>query len=125
MKAHSYSTARRTLATALFVALLGSAAAAQPTADGTADGDYAADFERAHAAYERNHWHEAYAAFAALADRGHAESARIALQMVRRGPALYGSTFHAGDEQLRRWAWLVSCTGGSNEPACSLAQRAP
>lgn len=121
MNAHPYSAARRTLATALFVALLGGAAVAQPSAENA----NAADVELAHAAYERNHWHEAYAAFAALADRGHAESARIALQMVRRGPALYGSTFHAGDEQLRRWAWLVSCTGGSNEPACSLAQRAP
>ena len=121
MNSHSCFAARRSLATALFVALLGGAAVAQPATD-NAD---AAAVDLAHAAYERNHWHQAYGAFAALADRGHAESARIALQMVRRGPALYGTAFRAGDEQLRRWAWLLSCPGGSSDAACSVAKRTP
>lgn len=84
----------------LVLALMAGTASAQP--EGIADADQA--FDAAMAAYERNHWEAAYVAFAALADRGHAASGRIALQMWRHGPALYGQSFTVQTVQLRRWA---------------------
>ena len=47
---------------AVLLSLLTSAAGAQPAADSARD----AAFEAAQASYERNHWPEAYAGFAAL-----------------------------------------------------------
>ena len=49
----------------------------------------------------------AYASFAALADAGHAPSAQIALLMVRRGTALFGSDGFATPAQQMRWNALV------------------
>jgi hypothetical protein len=63
-------------------------------------------FDNALQAYEHNHWQTAYAGFAALADSGHAESARIALQMRRHGPALYLCEFDASAQQLAHWSRL-------------------
>lgn len=74
----------------------------------TPEGDSA--FEAAMQAYERNHWQAAYAAFAALADAGHAESARIAMQMWRHGPTLYGIPFVAEPRQMESWSRLRNCT---------------
>ncbi|MEP7282486.1 MAG: hypothetical protein ABI696_10955 [Rubrivivax sp.] len=53
--------------------------------------------------YERCHWAEAYAALRRLADQGHAEAARVALQMRRYGPALYGQAFEASPDEAQRW----------------------
>ena len=50
-------------------------------------------FDDALLAYERNHWPEAYAAFTALADSGRVQSARVAAQLHRSGPRLYGMRF--------------------------------
>lgn len=71
-------------------------------------------FEQAHAQYEAGHWAAAYAAFAALADGGHREAARIALQMRQFGPLLYRQAFMAGPQQLRRWR---AALGVGNQPA--------
>lgn len=60
-------------------------------------------FDQAQLHYEAGHYGPAYAAFAALADCGHREAARIALQMRQFGPALYGTAFMAGPRQLQRW----------------------
>lgn len=49
----------------------------------------------------------AYASFAALADAGHAPSAQVALLMLRRGPALFGSDWFATPAQQMRWNALV------------------
>jgi hypothetical protein len=68
-------------------------------------------FDNATQAYEHNHWQTAYAGFAALADSGHAESARIALQMRRHGPALYLREFDASAQQLAHWSRLRMAAG--------------
>jgi hypothetical protein len=98
-------TMRRIVTVAALVALLPLAAAAQPTS--------AAGHERAYAAaqaeYEVGHYAAAFTAFAALADAGHVESARIAMQMHRHGPGLYQMRFAAGPKQIGRWTALVSC----------------
>lgn len=60
-------------------------------------------------AYERNHWGAAYIAFAELADRGHPEAARIALQMLRYGSTLYRASFVASAQQVDRWWRLCGC----------------
>lgn len=65
-------------------------------------------FDDALLAYERNHWPEAYAAFTALADSGHVQSARVAAQMHRWGPRLYGMRFAATTAQLALWQRLAA-----------------
>jgi hypothetical protein len=67
----------------------------------------AALFEQGQAHYEAGRYAQAYALFARLADEGHAEAARIALQMRQWGPRLYGTTFTAGPKQLERWRALL------------------
>jgi hypothetical protein len=86
----------------------------------------APSFGSAMAAYERNHWDQAYAAFIALADQGDAEAARIALQMWRHGPALYQRAFAANAHQVARWSRVWRC-GGADAPAraCQLALQQP
>ncbi len=54
--------------------------------------------------YETNHWPQAYAALAALADQGHPEAQRISLLMWRHGVALYGTSFSATAAQRQQWA---------------------
>lgn len=98
-------TLRHIVASAALIALLPLAATAQPTT--------AADHERAYAAaqaeYEIGHYAAAFTAFAALADAGHVESARVAMQMHRYGPGLYQKRFAAGPMQIGRWMARVSC----------------
>lgn len=97
-KAHRPSAPALVLAAALAI-VCGTSARADPP-------DMARQFETAMERYERNHWVEAYAQLALLADLGHAESARIASQMLTYGPALYGTHFTATPIQSRRWAML-------------------
>jgi hypothetical protein len=99
---------------AVVLPLLAGAALADPVTETEAA------FENARTAYECSHWHQAYTAYAALADRGQAEAARIALQMWRQGPRLYGTTFAIDDAQAQRWARLVKCPGGGLD--CPTAQ---
>ena len=65
-------------------------------------------FDDALLAYERNHWPEAYAAFTALADSGHVQSARVAAQMHRWGPRPYGMRFAGTTAQLALWQRLAA-----------------
>ncbi|MFO1273135.1 MAG: hypothetical protein U1F50_15910 [Rubrivivax sp.] len=94
MHANPNRPARRARAALLALLLAGAAAAAQEPAP---------SFEQAMLAYERSHWAEAYAGFAQLADRGHPEAARLALQMWTWGPRLYGTRFAASTPQVERW----------------------
>lgn len=104
------------------LALLAGAESAR-SADGV---DSAQAFETAMAAYERNHWYAAYTAFGTLADRGHPEAARIALQMWLYGPMLYTTSFVAPAQQLQRWSRVWShCSSDPTGGACLLAHRAP
>jgi len=82
-------------------------------------------FDAALVAYERNHWPEAYAGLSALADGGHPEAARMALQMRRYGPALYGREFFASAGQLEQWARSSGCAGVAAEDNCLRALAAP
>lgn len=118
-------TARRAFGIGLASMLLAGAALAQPAAGAMTDAAADSAFEAAQEAYERSQWAAAYDGFAALADRGHAEAARIALQMVRHGPALYGQAFSAGAQRLQRWSALAACAEGGAAGVCRLAQRAP
>lgn len=68
-----------------------------------------ARLQRAHAEYEAGHYEAAFADFAALADEGHCDAARIASQMARLGRALYPIAFQVDAERLQRWQRLVGC----------------
>jgi hypothetical protein len=56
-----------------------------------------------HAGYEHNHWALSFGRLVVLADQGHAEARRIALQMHHHGPRLYGMVFELAPD--RRSAW--------------------
>lgn len=86
-------------------ALLGLALLAGPWSPARA-GDEGDRFGQALAAYERCHWPQAYALLATLADEGHADAARLALQMVRHGTRLFGQRFEASAIQQARWLGL-------------------
>ena len=105
---------------AIVLALLAGTASAQ-TADAP---DSRQAFDAAMAAYERNHWDEAFAALVRLADRGHPEAARMALQMWRFGPKLYQTNFSASAVQVERWTQLWACGGDATSRACQLARQA-
>jgi hypothetical protein len=60
--------------------------------------------------YERCHWANAYAAARSLADQGHAEAARLALQMRRYGPTLFGQAFEASPEATQRWLRVAAAS---------------
>lgn len=74
---------------------------ASPTFERPAE--HAAALERARDDYEQGRWKAAYAAFAALADLGDGEAARVAWLMHRHGPALYLAALPATEAQRTRW----------------------
>lgn len=77
------------------------------------------------AAFETNHWVQSYEMLARLADGGHAEAARISVQMHRWGPRLYGRHFHARATQLANWRQLAWHPCSASAPAgCSMATHA-
>lgn len=76
---------------------LGRAQAAPPASPA------AATFEDARLLYAQHRWAGAYGRFAALADRGDARAAHIALFMLRYGPDLYQSAWSATLVQIERW----------------------
>lgn len=73
-------------------------------------------FESAHERYEQGHYDAAFDRFAALADDGHCEAARIARQMARYGNALYGLTFVVAPVRLERWRHLPGCPAAKPSP---------
>lgn len=106
------------------VALLLAAAALSAVSPARARAvDDAAAFDAALQHYEANHWAQAYAALARLADRGHPESARIALQMWIHGPRLYGVEFSASARQVERWAERWGCGGDATDGPCQSIAR--
>jgi hypothetical protein len=119
------NTFTRAIAAAAAAALLATTTLPATAAPCGAAG-IASRYDAAHVDYEIGHYAEAYAAFAQLADAGHPGAARIALQMRRFGPTLYGADFAASAEQVERWVRLatpsaVAAAGGS----CALASNAP
>ena len=77
-----------------------------------------AAFDAAMAAYERNHWTEAYQRMAALADQGHGRAVRMALDMRRHGRLLYGTDFPADSPRVQAWLRTVDCTPAIEPMAC-------
>jgi len=66
------------------------------------------------ASSEPNVWAEIYTTVSRLADSGSVSASRLALQMHRFGPTIYGMSFEASDWQLQRWQWQLEC--GRCEP---------
>lgn len=91
-------------------------AASQPTAAG---------FDQGLAMYEVGHYEPAFRLFARLADKGHPEAARLALQMWRYGPRLYRVAFTASASQVQHWETLWGCGGDATSLACQQALQAP
>jgi hypothetical protein len=63
-------------------------------------------------------WSEIYAAAARLADSGSVAASRLALQMYRFGPAIYGMSFDASAQQVQRWQRQIAC---GSEPCVNQA----
>jgi len=91
-------------ATAIALALACSLAPTLALSQTAAADPAASRFAAAMQHYETNHWPQAYAAMAALADQGHPEAQRVALLMWHHGRALYGTSFSATAAQRQRWA---------------------
>lgn len=89
------------LAVAVAAALVVAAGAA------SAEGDR---LEQARAEYDVGHYETAFATFAALADEGHCEAARIATDMARLGRTLYPVAFTVDTERLQRWQRTTGCS---------------
>lgn len=83
--------------------LCGNAAAATPVDAAR----FETVFNEAMELYSVGRWSAAYGRFAALADQGHAESARIALLMLRYGSRLYGRDWGASQPQINQWMALA------------------
>lgn len=107
------------LASGLSHAADNAAAIPQAAAERPAASPASAALERAHEHYEAGHWADAFEGFASLADCGHREAARIALQMRQFGPHLYGRVFMAGPRQLQRWRALVARDAAGNDVGCA------
>lgn len=88
---------------ALAASLLGSTVRAQVAAAGEPTGVAADTFQAAMVEYERCHWSEAWELLARTADGGDPQAARLALDMHRFGPSLFGRTFSVGEARLAAW----------------------
>ena len=54
-------------------------------------------------------WAEAFAVVTRLADTGSTAASRLALEMHRHGPTIYGTSFAASEQQLLRWQRQLAC----------------
>ena len=75
------------------------------------------DFDEARLLLERGHDAEAHRVLAQLADCGHREAARIALQMRQFGPQLYRMNVQVGPKQLGRWRALLAAPASPSSQA--------
>jgi hypothetical protein len=82
-----------------------SAGAQEPRAP---DADTTRGYDDAVHALTAQRYFAAYSRFAALADEGHAPSARLALALVSYRPSLSGPQWSATPAQLQRWSTLVA-----------------
>lgn len=76
-------------------------------------------FEQARAQLELGHYADAHRRFAQLADCGHREAARIAIEMRQFGPQVYGMSFSVGPRRLARWRALLAAPAPMPAPAGS------
>jgi hypothetical protein len=87
--------------------LFTSLAAGNPAATAASQGQEEL-LNQASTLYREGRWSGAYGRFAALADQGHLEAARIAMHMLRMGPVLYGTDWGASQPQIDLWSRLAS-----------------
>ena len=64
-------------------------------------------FVKAMNLYHAGHYHAAYGNLWQLADEGHADSARMALMMLKLGPTLYATQWAATSDQVEHWTTLA------------------
>ena len=88
------------------LAVPGAVGQTEPRIDDAGTGRTAGALDTAQQAYEEGRWEAACRQFAALADGGDAEAARIAWLMHRHGLPLYRSVLPASDAQRVRWQHL-------------------
>lgn len=108
VKALSIAAAGARVDAGLLLRFSGAARPGQPRArrGGPPDSMQAA-FDRAMVEYTRCHWKAAWEQLAHLADAAHPVAARLALDMHRFGPRLFGGAFHADTRRLVAWARCV------------------
>lgn len=90
----------------------------------TAGAPASPSFEQAQERLEQGHYADAHRLFALLADCGHRESARLALQMRQDGARRYGMNFTVGPKRLARWRSLLA-TPAATSPSAAAACRQP
>jgi hypothetical protein len=78
-------------------------------------------FEIAQMHHEAGRYVEAYALFAHLADCGHREAARLALQMRQLGAQIYGMDFEASPQRMVRWQGLLAADTDAGPGSCTAA----
>ncbi|TMH35975.1 MAG: hypothetical protein E6H58_02870 [Betaproteobacteria bacterium] len=88
------------MACSAFVLMSANVALAEPAAITVAP---VTDAAAATTPSERSVWADVFTGVAHRADAGSVEAARLALQMHRYGPVVYGISFEATARQLQRW----------------------
>lgn len=73
-------------------------------------------YDEAVSRFRSSDWADAYGRFMDLANKGDADAARITLFMLRYGPRLHGSYWHALPHEVRRWERLASSAAGRKSP---------
>lgn len=66
-------------------------------------------YEGAQSDYAIGHFQRAFTVFAALADEGHCDAARMAHEMLRFGPLLYAQRFDVPPDRAARWRAVAPC----------------
>ena len=77
----------------------------------TPGGEYTQSYEDAVQALSTQRYSAAYGRFAALADKGHAPSALMALAMLTYRPSMSNVQWSATAAQVQRWSSLVAHDG--------------
>lgn len=101
---HRLQRAGRATLQALTLGLSATATVVSAGAQAAAPPGVGSTLAEAMLAYEHNHWEQAFALLARMADEGQPEARRMALQMLRHGPRLYGMAFEVAP--ARRQAWM-------------------
>jgi hypothetical protein len=113
-----FSAGRRALLTAALACLGSAFAPAAPWPNLQTDGSDAALAAVPNPTWRG--WDEIYAWLGRRADAGERDAARLALEMHRAGPRVYGRDFRATPQQLQRW----QCRAQGVEPPCESPARA-
>lgn len=87
----------------MLAVLLSGAMASASMAQGQAPTTPQPTFDAALEAYEQGHYQQAYAMLVELAEQGHDEAMRMARDMWRFGPSLFGQAFGASERQQAMW----------------------